>query len=343
MRQKREVETGEEAGPSVAVAGEIPLEWFAEDWFAYCEGYRNLAANTMKNYRYDLRTFADFLAQVEPPVTTATEVTRQVVVQYAIWLRQGPGRHASPATVRRRVCCISSFLDWLCMMGHVRGNPARRIPLPRRGSYLPVFLTLEQARRLLAATETAEERAIILLMLFAGLRNAEVRSITPDAVDLEGGQLRVRGKGDKERLLPLIPEMVAALKAYIAEKEARLAEHDRRLTREWQAWQSRKRRLNAHLFTGMNARGRLADDTSSHHFLLRLVRRVVKRAGLDVDRISPHKLRHTFATLALQNGVDIKTVQELLGHADIATTGRYLHSDLKQKRAAVETLAALVT
>jgi site-specific recombinase XerD len=159
-----------------------------------------------------------------------------------------------------------------------------------------------------------------------GLRRSEAASITLDQVDLEHHQLRVRGKGNKERVVPLTPEVVQAIQEYLAWRLSG-CEHA----------QAGGGTESDHLFISQ-MRGKPINGARIH----RIMRRLLERAGLSGAGITPHKLRHTFATHLVRNGVDVKTVQELLGHADLGTTAKYLHSDGQAKQAAVARLNRLV-
>jgi site-specific recombinase XerD len=155
---------------------------------------------------------------------------------------------------------------------------------------------------------------MLALLLFAGLRRSELTAITLDDIDLANAQLLVRGKGAKQRVVPLTPLVVEAIRKYLP---------------------CRPRTDSDHLFVsrigGRPLHGRVAG---------RMLDRVLERADLNHAGITPHRLRHTFATHLIRSGVDIRTVQELLGHADLQTTARYLHSDTRAKQAAVGKLAA---
>jgi site-specific recombinase XerD len=157
---------------------------------------------------------------------------------------------------------------------------------------------------------------LILLLISTGLRRSEAAAITLDQVDLEHRQLRVRGKGNKERMVPLTPEVVEAIDQHLALREETQCNH---------------------LFISSVTHQPLTGGG-----VYKVIRPLLKRAGLDGQGITPHKLRHTFATHLVRNGVDVKTVQELLGHSDLGTTAKYLHSDGQAKQAAVARLNGLL-
>jgi site-specific recombinase XerD len=219
----------------------------------------------------------------------------------------------APATVCRKVSVLSSFFSFLVDLGELDSNPARRIPLPKPASRIPNAISEEDAQKLIGAAESPFERAMLLLMLTAGLRRSEVGAIRLEDVDLENQTLLVRGKGAKQRMVPLMPQAAQAIQEYRA---------------------ARPDVDQPYLF--LNPQGqRLAAD-----YINRTLRRIIARTGLG-KRITPHMLRHTFATHLVRNGVDVRTVQELLGHSDLETTANYLHADTRAKQIAVALIATL--
>jgi site-specific recombinase XerD len=225
-------------------------------------------------------------------------------------------RGRKPLTIRRKYGCLSSFFGFLQDMGRCRGNPARNLPLPKVSRNLPTVLTAEQVHALLAAAENPGHRLLVLLLLSTGLRRSEAAAITLDQIDPEHRQLRVRGKGNKERMVPLTPDVVEAIERHLASREETQCNH-----------------LFISAVTGESLTG---------GGVYKVIRPLLRRAGLDGQGITPHQLRHTFATHLVRNGVDVKTVQELLGHSDLGTTAKYLHSDGQAKQAAVARLSGLL-
>jgi site-specific recombinase XerD len=275
----------------------------------YLSAYRGCSPHTVKAYARDVRAFRGHLTDHSPTVTHPCGVQREMVIQFALSLRED-----APRTVRRKLTAVSSFYGFLQDTGQATHNPARGLPLPKVAQVLPVSLSEEQARRLLEAAHTPWHRALVALLLFAGLRRSEAAAITLADVDMEHGQLLVRGKGSKQRAVPLAPPVVEAIAAYLA-----LRPHPG----------------SAHLFTS-----RVDGRPISGRVVARMLSRVLQEAGLE-HAATPHALRRTFATQLIRQGVDVKTVQELLGHADLQTTALYLHSDLRTKQAAVGRLASL--
>jgi integrase/recombinase XerC len=274
----------------------------------YLGSYRGYSIHTVKAYARDLREFRSFLARRHPGIDCPEQVQRATVVAFALSLKG-----QAPLTVRRKLTAIASFYHYLHDTGHAVANPARGLPLPKIAQCFPTCLSAEQAGGLLEAAHTPWHRALIALLLLAGLWRSEVAVITLEDLDMEHAQLLVRGKGAKQRVVPLTPLVVEAIREYL---------------------QCRPQTESQHLFVsrvgGRSIHARVAG---------RMLQHVLQRAGLGEEHITPHRLRHTFATHLIRSGVDVRTVQELLGHADLQTTARYLHSDTRTKQAAVGKLA----
>ena len=306
---EEEPEVQDREGPPT----EAPISFDAavSEFLAYLQGYRHYSAWTVRAYSIDLRGFREFLLGQEGRVPSPQEITRPQVVAWGLRLKG-----MKPLTIRRKYACLSSFFSFLQDMGYCQSNPARSLPLPKVSRNLPTVLSAEQVQQLLAAAQTPRDRLLLLLLLSTGLRRSEAAAITLNQLDLEHRQLRVRGKGNKERMVPLTPEVVEAIKEYLA-------------------WRGPTQ--SDHLFISQMW-GQPISGARVH----RIVRQLLERAGLADEGITPHKLRHTFATHLIRNGVDVRTVQELLGHSDLGTTAKYLHSDGQAKQAAVARLAGLV-
>ncbi len=276
----------------------------------YLGSYRGYSIHTVKAYARDLREFLGLLRERYPGAVAPDQVRREMVVQFALSLKG-----QAPLTVRRKLTAIASFYHYLQDTGSTVANPAQGLPLPKVAQCFPRCLTAEQAGALLEAAHTPWHRAMIALLLFAGLRRSEVAAITLDDLDLGNAQLLVRGKGAKQRTVPLTPLVVEAIREYLP---------------------CRPQTESQHLFVS-----RVGGHALHPRVAGRMLQHVLQRSGLDHEHITPHRLRHTFATHLIRNGVDVRTVQELLGHADLQTTARYLHSDTRAKQAAVGKLAAI--
>jgi site-specific recombinase XerD len=277
----------------------------------YLTAYRGCSPHTVKAYARDVRAFRGHLTDHSPTVKHPRGVQREMVIQFALSLRED-----APRTIRRKLTAVSSFYGFLQDTGQATHNPARGLPLPKVAQVLPVSLSEEQARRLLKAAHTPWHRALVALLLFAGLRRTEAAAITLADLDLEQGQLLVRGKGSKQRVVPLASPVVEAIQEYLV---------------------CRQTTDSVHLFVSRSEGRPIAGRVVN-----RMLTRVLRGAGLE-GSATPHALRRTFATHLVRQGVDVRTVQELLGHADLQTTARYLHSDIRAKQEAVGRLAAPFT
>ncbi len=260
---------------------------------------------TVDAYRRDLTAFA---ASLDGPVGEAT--TEQIEA----WLASLRAEGRAPTTVARRLAAVRAFFRHLTLIGMRADNPAAAIAGPRRPRTVPRTLSPSEAERLVeVATGTTpramRDRALVELLYGAGLRVSEAVGLVKASVDLEGRLVRVVGKGGKERLVPLGRPAAEALRRYMALGRPHL-----------------DRRHRPDLF--LNARGGAL--TRAGVFLI--LRRLADRAGLEPGRVHPHLLRHSFATHLLEGGADLRSVQEMLGHADVATTERYTHVSDKHRR-----------
>ncbi len=265
------------------------------------------APRTVEAYRRDLAGFAGWLGR---PAGTATtdELERYL----------GESREAglAPATIARRAAALRSFFRHQQLVGRSDENPAATLASPRRPRRLPKTLSPAEAERLIeaaAGTSPRElrDRALVELLYGAGLRVSEAVGLERASVDLDARLVRALGKGDKERVVPIGREATEALRRYLARGRPHL-----------------ERRHRPELF--LNAQGGAL--TRAGAFLI--LRRLAARAGLEPGRVHPHLLRHSFATHLLDGGADLRTLQELLGHADLGTTELYTHvSDARRRDA----------
>jgi integrase/recombinase XerD len=283
------------------------------DFLAYLELERGLSRNTLEAYRSDLLQFGQFL---DASATDALKATDRELRGFITGLASGrPGRPSvAPATVQRKVACLRSFYRHLRREDLLDHDPAARLHGPKRRPRLPHVLARAEVQRLLrqpSGTDPAalRDRALLELMYACGLRASEAISLEVGDVDLEAGILRARGKGSKERLVPVGRQAVRAVAAYLATGRPALV----------------GQREEDHLFVNRRGVG------LSRQGLYKIVQRHARAAGL-ADRMSPHTLRHTFATHLLAGGCDLRSVQEMLGHADIATTQIYTHLSAERLR-----------
>ena len=284
--------------------GERAFEHQVLDFLAYLEFERGLSRNTLEAYRSDLLQFGRFL---EERGALAVAVRGADIADFLAALGGSGGRTASPATIHRKAACLRSFYRHLRREGVLDIDPTASLSAPRRGRKLPQVLTRGEVTRLLdqpRGTEPTDlrDRALLELMYASGLRASETIGLEVGDVDLDDQVLRARGKGSKERIVPVGHTAAEAVRHYLERGRPKLV----------------GARLETHLF--VNFRG----GSLTRQGLYKIVRRRAMTAGLE-DRMSPHTLRHTFATHLLAGGCDLRSVQEMLGHADVATTQLYTH------------------
>jgi integrase/recombinase XerD len=260
---------------------------------------------TVDAYRRDLAALSAYLGK--PPA----EATLEELERYTAQLRADG---LAGSTIARRTAAARSFYRHQQLLGARDDNPAAGVKLPRRAKPLPKTLSAGEAERLIDAAAGTQPRALrdqalVELLYGAGLRVSEAVGLDKAGVDLEDRLVRVIGKGGKERVVPIGRAAVTALRRYLSRGRPYL---DRRHRQE--------------LF--LNARG--GPLTRSGAF--RILRALAGKAGLDPQRVHPHLLRHSFATHLLEGGADLRSVQEMLGHADLSTTELYTHVSDRRRR-----------
>ena len=264
-----------------------------------------LAPRTVEAYRRDLADLSAWLGR------SPADASQDELAAYVASLRAA-GRAAT--TIARRIAAVRSFYRHQTLIGARGDNPAAELELPRRRRTLPRTLSPGEVERLIdAATGTGaramRDRALVELLYGAGLRVSEAVGLDRGGVDLEQRLVRCLGKGSKERIVPIGREAVESLRRYLAHGRPFL---DKRHRRE--------------LF--LNAQGGAL--TRAGAFLI--LRKLAAAAGLEPERVHPHLLRHSFATHLLEGGADLRSFQEMLGHADLSTTERYTHVSDKRRR-----------
>ena len=265
------------------------------------------APRTVDAYRRDLAGLAAHLGR--PPADASAE-------EIEAWLADLRARGQAPSSVARRGAAARTFYRHLVTLGLRPDNPAAEVDLPRRRDRLPRSLSLGEVERLIEAANgvtprSIRDRALIELLYGAGLRVSEAVGLERGDVDLESRSVRCIGKGDKERVVPLGSQAVEALRRYLSRGRPYL-----------------DRRHRPEIF--LNAQG--GPLTRAGAFLI--IRKLAGKAGLDPERVHPHLLRHSFATHLLEGGADLRSVQEMLGHADLGTTEIYTHVSDRRRREA---------
>lgn len=264
---------------------------------------RGLSDHTIDAYGRDLRDFILFLSEHRPECRELQEIDTELIRSYVNSLAPD----CSPRTQARKLSTLRSFFGFLLREGAVRANPAKGVSFPREREALPTFLSLDEVARLLDAPnpETPiglRDRAILELLYATGVRVSELTGLTLERVRLDPGYIVVYGKGSKERVVPLGEYAIEALKEYL----------------QWGRPFLVKDRALSLLFINKNGK-RL-----TRLGVWKLIRKYALMAGINRD-VTPHVLRHTFATHLLEHGVDLRSLQEMLGHASISSTQVYTH------------------
>jgi integrase/recombinase XerC len=269
------------------------MQRYIEKFLRYLEIERNASSHTILNYKLDLEGFGKFLK--ETPIEKVDYLSLRA---FLATLKQS---NLTQRTIARKLSCLRSFFRFLCREGLLKIDPTSALSSPKIEKHLPLFLTEDETTKLIEApaddTESSlRDRAILEALYSTGMRVSELVSLNLENVDFIGGVVKVLGKGKKERLLPIGDRALQAIKKYIdtkteATKAVFLNKHGKRIT-------DRGIRL--------------------------IIDKYIKITALK-ENISPHSLRHSFATHLLNRGADLRSVQELLGHANLSTTQIYTH------------------
>ena len=277
----------------------------------YLKGEKNASLHTLKNYLGDLRQFTAFLDQHSPDtVRSGLKGLPQIDTAVLRLFLSDLFKSHGPTSVARKLSTLRTFFEYCLRQGWVSSNPAKTVKSPKIPKRVPQFLTVDEIFSLLAAPKGVgnleiRDKAILELFYASGLRLSELVGLNVSHIDLEEKVVRILGKGDKERMVPIGDKAIAALRHYIDKRFGLLLTHA-----QTQA-----------LFLNKSG-GRL-----SARAVERLLDKYLKRSGIQ-KKVTPHILRHTFATHMLNQGADMRGIQELLGHASLSTTQRYTHVEL---------------
>lgn len=262
-------------------------------FLSYLEIEKNYSDHTILNYKIDLEEFFDFLKGI-----SFKDIDYPVLRRYVAHIR---ARNLKPRSVARKLSCLRSFFKYLHREGIVDKNPAKLLMTPKLDKKLPNFLSEEETSTLIESTDTDKsselrDRAIFETLYSTGIRVSELVGLNEHSVDSIGNVIRVMGKGKKERIVPIGEKAIEALMAYA---------------------QVRSKKSSA-LFLNKTG-GRLTTRS-----IRNIINKYIQRAGLH-KKVSPHAIRHSFATHLLNRGADLRSVQELLGHMNLSTTQIYTH------------------
>ena len=268
-----------------------------KEFLTYIQVEKGLARHTLESYERDLTRLQEWASGTGKQIA---ELTRADLRK---WIASLSRDGLAPTSIARAVSATRGFFKFLMLDGHIKSHPAEDLDTPQRFSYLPKFLTEDEIDRLLAAPnistpEGIRDRAVLEVMYASGLRVSELVALKQADVDLLAGLLVCHGKGSKERRVPLGKSSIHWLQQYAAVK----------------AGYGKQSFPNVFLHRG---------KPFTRHIAWAMIKRHAERAG--IKNVSPHTLRHSFATHLLQRGADSRSVQALLGHSDISTTQIYTH------------------
>lgn len=269
------------------------MQRYIEKFLRYLDIEKNYSSHTLLNYRLDLEDFAKFLGG-----SPLEQVDYLSLRKYLARLKE---KNLKSRTVYRKISCLRSFFKFLAREGYIKTNPVLSLVSPKQEKHLPSFLTEEEITKLIEAPSTEDnrglrDRAILETFYSTGMRISELVGLDLDDLDFIGGVLKAKGKGKKERLLPIGEKALTAIKDYL---------------------DKRKKPADA---VFLNKSGGRLSDRGVRNIVSKYIRITSLRQG-----ISPHTFRHSFATHLLNRGADLRSVQELLGHANLSTTQIYTH------------------
>jgi len=279
-----------------------------DNFLTYLSVEKGFSENTAAAYRNDLGQLAGFVeaeAARQGYLPEWRSFSRQGMLSYLLNLKE---RNYAATTVARKVAAAKSFFEFMVAEGGIKDNPTRDVGSPKLGRSLPKPITISQVRRLLeqpakrSTPEAKRDRAMLELLYASGMRVSELVSLNLGDVDTKGDSVRCFGKGHKERIIPIYRQAAMLVAEYITEARPHLAHDD----------------VERALF--LNRRG----ERLTRQGFWQILKGYAASAGLEAD-ITPHTLRHSFATHMLSGGADLRSVQELLGHANISTTQVYTH------------------
>lgn len=273
------------------------LDRFIHKFINYLEIEKNASSHTITNYKIDLRGFSESIK--DKPVENVTHL------DIRLFLAKLKEKNFSKRSVARKMACLRSFFKFLYREGLVKSNPSVSLSTPKIEKKLPLFLDTDDVVKLLESPDSSDDmglrdKAILEALYSTGIRVSELVGLDKEDIDFISGALKVRGKGKKERLVPIGDKALRAIKAYFE----KIGVSD----------------INEKKPVFLNKSRRRVSDRA----VRRIVGKYIHKTSLN-ENISPHSLRHSFATHMLDRGADLRSVQELLGHANLSTTQIYTH------------------
>ena len=270
-----------------------------------------VSIHTVTNYERDLKHFAEFLRLRKARIESVDHVLLRDFLNYLYTVR-----HLSKTSVSRKLACLKTFFKFLVREGRLTANPAELISSPRLPKKLPAFLAENEAAAMMELPlgtdlKALRDRAILELLYASGLRVSELVGLNEDEIDMQQETVRVLGKGNKERIVPFGSFAARALEEYIAQKRAtgKVEAEENGSIPAFVSVRKKRKRISSRDVQRLVARVRLSLKTTR--------------------RVTPHTLRHSFATHLLERGADLRSIQELLGHETLSTTQKYTHVSMQ--------------
>lgn len=269
---------------------------FIDKFINYLKVEKNASEHTIKNYTIDLDSFSLFLGEKD-----VSEVDHLVLRRFLAEMRS---KSYAKRTIARKLASLRSFFKFLFREGYIKSNPVTAISSPKLDKKLPKFLDVDKVTKVILKPDTsteqgARDRAILETLYSTGVRVSELVGLDSDDIDFISGVLKVLGKGSKERMIPIGDEALNAIRRYNDKKD-------------------KKKKAKDAVF--LNSRGGRLTDRS----VRRILDKYIKSCAIE-EKMSPHSMRHSFATHLLDRGADLRSVQELLGHMNLSTTQIYTH------------------
>lgn len=283
------------------------IDRYIEKFIRYLEIERNASRHTLINYSVDLKSLSEFLK--EEPIEKVDYVSLR---RYLAHIKE---LNLSKVSIARKIASIRSFFKFLFREGIIKNNPASSLSTPKRDKHLPKFLDEKEIVILLESPDRESEaglrdRAILETLYSTGIRVSELVGLNMDHIDQIGGIIKVYGKGKKERIVPIGERALQAIRDYLKIRK------------------EKEKGAKALFFN--RSGGRLTDRS-----IRRMINKYITKASIQ-QKISPHTLRHSFATHMLDHGADLRSVQELLGHANLSSTQIYTHITTERLKSAYE-------
>lgn len=275
---------------------------YLSEYLEYLEVEKGLAQNTLEAYRRDLTSFLDFCKLRK--VSDIADIERTDLNSFILKLRED---NYNPTSVMRKIASLRGFFKWFCANEYGTKNPAQTLEQPKLPKHLPKVMTIEELNQILNTNLTEEETLIVELLYGCGLRVSELVNLQLNNIDIKSKYIQCYGKGSKERIVPFGEKAKAALKKYLKVRDLIIL----------------KNKLVDNKILFLKDDGKQITRQDVYNF--------IKKQGETIHKhISPHTLRHSFATHLLENGADLRVVQELLGHSDVSTTQLYTHITKKR-------------